>query len=157
MYFGFGVQCGNLVQTYEPLIREELHWWEQKGITKDLLDRSTDAKVPPDTCASADTSLPLLKAVMNMSNFKRYCSMYTLQQMLLYVSCLLLFAGDNLPGQGVSEPWIGAGASHTNISLSDSARQAASQAARHGHPFEPRWLDCLCTCYVMPRPKCVLM
>ncbi|BDA45764.1 Protein O-glucosyltransferase 2 [Coccomyxa sp. Obi] len=38
-------ECGNLVQTYEPLIREELHWWEQKGITKDLLDRSTDAKV----------------------------------------------------------------------------------------------------------------
>lgn len=39
------VQCGDLVHTYEPLIREELHWWEEKGITQDLLDRSTDAKV----------------------------------------------------------------------------------------------------------------
>lgn len=46
---GRGVQCKNLVQTYEPLIQQELHWWEKKGITKDLLDRSTDAKVPPGT------------------------------------------------------------------------------------------------------------
>ena len=39
------MQCGDLVQTYKPLIRDELHWWQEKGITKDLLDRSTDAKV----------------------------------------------------------------------------------------------------------------
>lgn len=39
------MQCGDLVQIYDPLIKEELHWWEEKGITKDLLDRSTDAKV----------------------------------------------------------------------------------------------------------------
>lgn len=63
---------------------------------------------------------------------------------LLYVTCLLMFAGDHLPGQGVFEPWVGAGAAHTNISLPDPARQAESQAARHGHPFEPRWLICLC-------------
>ena len=39
------LQCMHLIATYEPLIRNELHWWVEKGITADLLDRSQDAKV----------------------------------------------------------------------------------------------------------------
>jgi hypothetical protein len=36
------VQCADLTATYEPLIRAELHWWEERGITADLLERSAD-------------------------------------------------------------------------------------------------------------------
>ncbi len=73
-YLHFVVQCANLVQTYAPLIREELHWWEQKGITKDLLDRSIDAKVHPDNHAITDNCLSLMwlwKAIVNIFSYDR--------------------------------------------------------------------------------------
>ena len=38
-------QCKGLAQDYEPLIREELHWWKETGITSELLERSKDAQV----------------------------------------------------------------------------------------------------------------